>query len=65
MVFMHHIVRQLHHGERTACILSDDAASFTFQQRNVTSAWINGNEYANPQMHLTVRVTVLKFQQNI
>lgn len=37
-----------YHGERTACILSDDAASFTFQQRNVTSAWINGNEYANP-----------------
>ena len=37
-----------YHVERTACILSDDAASFTFQQRNVTSAWINGNEYANP-----------------
>ena len=37
-----------YHGERTACILSDDAASFTFQQRNVTSVWINGNEYANP-----------------
>lgn len=37
-----------YHGERTACILSDDAASFTFQQRNVTSAWINGNEYENP-----------------
>lgn len=37
-----------YHGERTACILSDDAASFTFRQRNVTSAWINGNEYANP-----------------
>lgn len=37
-----------YHGERTACILSDDAASFTFQQKNVTSAWINGNEYANP-----------------
>ena len=37
-----------YHGERTACILSDDTASFTFQQRNVTSAWINGNEYANP-----------------
>ena len=37
-----------YHVERTAYILSDDAASFTFQQRNVTSAWINGNEYANP-----------------
>lgn len=37
-----------YHVERTACILSDDAASFIFQQRNVTSAWINGNEYANP-----------------
>lgn len=37
-----------YHVERTACILSHDAASFTFQQRNVTSAWINGNEYANP-----------------
>ena len=37
-----------YHVERTACILSDDAASFTFQQRNVTSAWIKGNEYANP-----------------
>lgn len=37
-----------YHGERTSCILSDDAASFTFQQRNVTSVWINGNEYANP-----------------
>ena len=37
-----------YHVERTACILSDDAASFTFQQRNVTSAWINGNEYTNP-----------------
>lgn len=36
-----------YHGDRTACILGD-AASFTFQQSNVTSVWINGKEYANP-----------------
>lgn len=41
-----------YHGERTACILSDDAASFTFQQRDVTSVWINGKEYANPSTAL-------------
>ena len=41
-----------YHGERTACILSDDAASFTFQQRDVTSVWINGTEYANPSTAL-------------
>lgn len=41
-----------YHGERTACILSDDAASFTFQQRDVTSVWINGTEYANPSIAL-------------
>lgn len=36
-----------YHNDRTACILGD-AASFTFQQSNVTSVWINGKEYANP-----------------
>ncbi|WP_347994959.1 hypothetical protein [uncultured Eubacterium sp.] len=41
-----------YHNERTACILSDDAASFTFQQRDVTSVWINGTEYANPSTAL-------------
>ena len=41
-----------YHVERTACILSDDAASFTFQQRDVTSVWINGTEYANPSTAL-------------
>lgn len=41
-----------YHGERTACILSYDAASFTFQQRDVTSVWINGTEYANPSTAL-------------
>ena len=41
-----------YHKERTACILSDDAASFTFQQRDVTSVWINGKEYANPSTAL-------------
>ena len=41
-----------YHGERAACILSDDAASFTFQQRDVTSVWINGKEYANPSTAL-------------
>ena len=41
-----------YHNERTACILSDDAASFTFQQRDVTSVWINGTKYANPSTAL-------------
>ena len=41
-----------YHNERTACILSDDAASFTFQQRDVKSVWINGTEYANPSTAL-------------
>lgn len=41
-----------YHDERTACILSDDAASFTFQQRDVTSVWINGTKYANPSTAL-------------
>lgn len=41
-----------YHNERTACILSDDAASFTFQQRDVTSVWINGTKYANPSTTL-------------
>lgn len=41
-----------YHNERTACILSDDAASFTFQQRNVTSVWINGTKYTNPSTAL-------------
>lgn len=41
-----------YHVERTACILADDAASFTFQQRDVTSVWINGTEYANPSTAL-------------
>ena len=41
-----------YHVERTACILADDAASFTFQQRDVTRVWINGTEYANPSTAL-------------
>lgn len=41
-----------YHVERTACILADDAASFTFQQRDVTSVWINGTKYANPSTAL-------------
>ena len=40
-----------YHNDRTACILGD-AASFTFQQSNVTSVWINGKEYANPSTAL-------------
>ena len=40
-----------YHNERTACILGD-ATSFTFQQRDVTSVWINGKEYANPSTAL-------------
>lgn len=41
-----------YHNERTDCILSDDAASFTFQQRDVTCVWINGTQYANPSTAL-------------
>lgn len=41
-----------YHKERTACILSDDAASFTFKQENVKSVWINGTQYANPSTAL-------------
>lgn len=37
-----------YHDERTNCKIPDDAASFTFKQENVTSVWINGNEYGNP-----------------